>query len=329
MNSTVLIGATFKKHEISHWENTLEKNEIFRIFPNSDGVPPDWTDPRYQYCQRVGAIPFISGKIDGNPRKLDALRDMLTTMKPWVKVLYLTDHHEPEGDRHLTPERFAANFNALMTMLDTELPVSVRSRIRCGPAMTKQWTENVNGGDYREWDPGTGDFFGVDAYLNSWAPGGGDTVFTRFPDAAAWLKKIKGYRYDSSDTRPRILPELGAIQPPWDIDGSARAAFLKDVHDELSSWNPATTGWQFQGWIWWNTEGTSGKSIAGIGTHRWFQLDRRHNSKPFDGDPIGGFEENAANKTLKMFNSLTRSEQLAITVEAPPAAAAAVPILQP
>jgi hypothetical protein len=318
--NNVLIGATFKKSEIPHWQDgdKLVRNDIFRIFPNSDGVPPDWDDPRFHYCRRVGAIPFVSGQINGHPGKLRELKQRLLTMEPWVKVLYLTDHHEPEGDPGLTAQDFKDNFNAVLRMVRTELPPHIRSRIRCGPAMTKQWTEMDDERSYRDWDPGTGDFYGVDAYLNSWAPGGG-TVFTKFPSAATWLKKIKSYRYDEQDRRPRILPELGAIQPPWDADGHARAAFLKDVHDEVSTWNPRTTGWEFQGWIWWNTEGTSGGSLTGAGQRRWFQLDRRHTGEPLVEkgqagrrartlDAEGGFHVDGGNATLRMYNAIARQE---------------------
>ncbi|MFC6565435.1 hypothetical protein [Actinoplanes utahensis] len=293
----------------------MTKNDIFRIFPNSDGLPPAWTDKRYQYCRAVGAIPFISTKIDGDPERLRQLRTLLLTMEPWVRQLYLTDRHEPEDDTlpngdTLTAARYKENFNALLAMVN-KLPPPIRSRIRCGPVMTKQWTENKAGRGYHQWDPGTGDFYGVDAYVNSWAPGNAGTVFTEFPHAATWLGKIKAYRFGPSDTRPRILAELGAIQPAWDRDGSARAAFLRDVHDEVSGWNPGTTGWSFLGWIWWNTEGTSGAPVTGIGRRRWFQLDRRHNAKPLtrDGrtiDPMGGYDEVPTNQALTTYNTLAR-----------------------
>lgn len=311
----MLIGTTFSQAEISHWQHKLTRNDIFRIFPNSDGLPPGWTDRRFQYCRTVGAIPFISTKIDGDQERLRKLRAQLLTMEPWVRQLYLTDRHEPEGDTlpsgdKLTPARYKENFNALLAMVN-KLPPPVRSRIRCGPVLTKQWTENEGGRGYHQWDPGTGDFFGVDAYVNSWAPGGAGTVFTRFPQAAAWLDRIRDYRFGASDDRPRIFAELGAIQPAWDRDGSARAAFLRDVHTEVSGWNPGATGWAFLGWIWWNTEGTRGAPVTGIGAHRWFQLDRRHNGQPLirDGhviDPMGGYAEVPGNKALEAYNALAR-----------------------
>ncbi|WP_229071015.1 hypothetical protein [Actinoplanes sp. DH11] len=344
----MLIGATFKKSEISHWQPRLTKNEIFRIFPNADGLPPAWTDPRYQYCKEVGAIPFISSKVDGDPGKLGELRELLAGMPSWVKVLYLTDRHEPEDDTtadgtKLTPQGYQDNFNAVLTMVRTELPPPVRSRVRCGPVLTKQWTENHPDRTYRTWDPGTGDFFGVDAYVNSWSAEDGSTVFTRYPDAGTWLQKVKTYRFNGSDARPRILPELGAIQPHWDRDGAARAAFMQDVHTELSSWNPNTTGWAFQGWIWWNTEGTSGRDIRTVGKHRWFQLDHRHNGKPLIQrgrvvDPQGGYEV-LSSEALRMFNTLAlldrRTESLEISpadwphITLPVAGVPVAPVVQP
>lgn len=303
----MLVGATLKKEEISYWEPKLVGNSIMRVFPSpTDGIPAAASDTRYAYCKRVGAIPFISGKVNGDTAKIGSSADARTKrtfrnvimdlIDAGFPMVYCTDHHEPEGDATstFTAAKFIANFNALMAMVNA-LPSTYRAKVKCGPVMTKQWTENTAGRSYATWDPGTGDFYAIDCYLNTWSPSDSSKVFTSYPSPAAWLSTIKGYRKSTGDTRPRIFAELGAIQPPWDTDGSARAAWIKAVYAELATWTTSTTaGWSFLGAIWWDAQGTGGASLDTVGTHRWFQLDRVHNGQPYT-DPSTGVVDGQGN----------------------------------
>ncbi|HEX8346556.1 MAG TPA: hypothetical protein VF657_17705 [Actinoplanes sp.] len=271
LTSPLRIGATLDKAAISYWEPKLHVNGWMRIFPDgSTKMPNDWEDSRYQYCRRVGAHPFISTKIDGDPVKLQQMYDYLMTMPSWIKddpdmLLWMTDHHEPE--KEFTPTGFKNNFIAFWNKINT-LPSNIRTKIKCGPAQTSQWTESASKGNfnYSTYDPLVGDFWGVDTYVLS-ASGG--AAITSYPNPVAFLQHIKAYVPPGG--RPKIFPEFGAIGAPFDTDGTARAAFLQGCYNELITWP------DFGGFIWWNDDGTSSDSpTTGIGTARYFQLNRRH-----------------------------------------------------
>ena len=258
------IGATIVKEEIGYWEPRLSKNEWMRIFPNSDGMLPAWTDERFMYMKRVGGDPFASTKIDGDPDKIKALRAHLLKLPDWVKTLYLTDRHEPEGD--YTAASYKAHFKLFYDMIKG-LPGDIRGRVKAGPVLTRQATENSGGlGTYATYDPRVGDFFGVDMYGNSWGSPGTEAA-TSYVDPKAFLAKVKAY---DAGSRPKMFPEIGYIGLPFDKDGSKRAAWLGGITEELKTWS------NFIGYIWWNANGKTGSKIDGLGTKRYFQLDRRH-----------------------------------------------------
>lgn len=273
LTSAVRIGATIDKTAISYWEPKLVKNGWMRIFPNSDKLPPDWTDARFQYCQRVGAHPFISTKVDGDTTKLQTLYDYLAAMPAWLRddpafLLWYTEHHEPEKENATSPATFINNYRAVWNKLAT-LPTAIRNKIRMGPALTKQWTESPSKGNYnyQTFDPGAAyrQFKGYDVYADS---SSGGAAITSYPDPAPFLQYIKA---DNANSQPKIFVELGVIGAPFDTDGSARAAWLRGIHDEALSWG------DFGGLIWWCDDGTSSSTaVTGIGTARYFQLDRRH-----------------------------------------------------
>jgi hypothetical protein len=277
--ATVLIGATMNVSELDEYAPMLIGNNITRIFPANERfngtavkVLPPWDDKRFTYCRNVGAIPFVSTKVDGWPAGLDRVREQLAGMPDWITCLYITDRHEPEGD--LTPAAYQANFNAFLAMVES-LPAGIRARIRCGPVLTLTWTERPAGKwDYSTYDPGTGDFFGVDAYVQSGTAAQVVSPGT-LPAPVDFLKKIRGYRKNAGDTRPRILPEIGVIGMPDDADGTARADWIRGIHTETSRWGPDTTGWEFIGWIWWHATGKATGVVNRIGQRRDFPLHLR------------------------------------------------------
>lgn len=278
------IGATIVKEEIGYWEPKIAKNEWMRIFPNSDGLLPSWTDPRFEYMKRVGGVPFVSTKVDGNTTKIAATRTKLLAMPDWISTLYITDRHEPEGD--YTASQYKAHFKLFYDMIKG-LPSDIRPRVKCGPVLTRQATENSGGlGTYATYDPMVGDFFGVDMYGNSWGSGG--KAATAYVDPKTFLAKVKAY---DSKGRPKLFPELGYVGLPFDTDGSKRAQWIEGVTTELKTWS------NFTGYIWWNANGKEGSVIEGLGTKRFFQLDRRHTL------PNGTFKTLSPALPLNKFNS--------------------------
>jgi len=279
--STLRIGATLDKTTLDNWKPRLLKNRWMRIFPDSDKLPPDWTDSRFVYCQATGAHPFISTKIDGDAGKTQELYDFLMTMPSWIKddpnmLLWYVEHHEPEkeyvaanGNSNTAGgAAFIADYKVVWNKLAT-LPVAIRSKIRMGIALTKQWTEVASKGNfnYQTFDPGPTfrEFKGYDVYVDSTSLSTSSSVY---PSPATFLQYIKA---DNSGGQIKVMVEFGAINKIGDDDGSGRAAWIQSCYDEMASWS------DFGGFIWWNDHGTpSSASITNIGTERYFELDLRY-----------------------------------------------------
>lgn len=307
------VGATMKKDDIATYEAKIPRNGMFRIFPNSNKLPPAWDDPRFAYAQRSGAVPFCSSNIDGDSTLFATMRTWIINMPQWLKdrpgvVLYLTDRHEPENNFKQVPATYLTNYTNWYNSVIKTLPADVRAKVAVGPITTLQWIVNPNNGNgnYQQYDPGPtlSDFYGIDMYMNSWKPGGGGNsslVADAYIDPVTFLAGVKAYRYNNSpDPRPRIFPELGAIGIPADPTGAQRAAWINGLCAELDTWGPATTGWPFLGFAWWNNQGTtSPTSLTPIGTLRYFYLDKyqKDTSGPIayaDPLPLKAFNARAA-----------------------------------
>lgn len=277
----VYIGATLDKSTLTGWKPRLLRNQIMRIFPDSDKLPPDWGDTRFGYCEETGAHPFISTKIDGDAAKTQALYDWLLLMPAWLKddpdmLLWYVEHHEPEkeyfaangNDRVVAGAAYVVDYKVVWNKLAT-LPSPIRDKIRMGPALTKQWTESASKGnfDYQNFDPGPTfrEFKGYDCYVDS---GDLNTSGEVYPTPSSFLQYIEA---DDADGQPKIMVEFGCINKIGDDDGSGRAAWLQACYDEMITW----VG--FGGLIWWNDHGTpSTSSVPNIGTERYFELDLRY-----------------------------------------------------
>lgn len=277
----LLIGATMNQDDLATYKTFLAGNNIMRIFPSTKTVAtgkqlpvlPDWSNARFLYCQEANVIPFVSTKVDGDTDGLNFVKAQLQAMPSWITTLYITDRHEPEGD--VSAATYIANFNAFLAMINS-LPANIRSRIKCGPVLTKTWTEKPSGGNYNygTYDPGGGDFFGVDMYQES---GTASSVVTpsSLTAPSSFLATVKAYRKTGADTRPRIFPELGVIGMPDDLDGTARANWIIGIYNEVRTWTQASQGWPFLGFIWWHAPGKATGVVYQIGQRRDFPLHLR------------------------------------------------------
>lgn len=278
-SGTLRIGATMDSGSLDNWKPRLLKTGWMRIFPNSDKMPPDWGDSRYLYCQSVGAHPFISTKIDGDTTKIQGIYDYFMNMPSWILndpnfMVWYIEHHEPEkeyvaaaGSVAAGGTKFISDFTAVWNKIQT-LPANIRAKIKMGAALTKQWTESASKGNYNyaTFDPGIGDFLGIDAYHDS---NSGSNGITTYIAPATFLQYIKAYT--PKNGCPVVFPELGVINALGDDDGSGRAAWFQGVFDQVKTWT------NFGGFCVWNSNGTpSTSSVTGIGTARYFQLDTRY-----------------------------------------------------
>lgn len=301
-NHDLLIGATMEKDQLPYWKPKLVKNSIMRVFPDGDGTIANVSDARFAYADEINMRQiFVSTKIRDKWVRADGktFSSGVTKLVQDLTALYNTgnfdtiwvaDHHEAEanyagwyGSLSAGATQFKADQIQIWNAINA-MPSSVRSHIKFGHIATKQWTESSATGkgnfNYKTFDAGIGDFWGVDAYVNS---NSGSNVITTLDSSvsgvASWLNYIKTYKFNSSDTRLRIFPELGVIGFPADTTGSMRAAWIQEVHNQVRTWDATSTGWHMAGWIWWNGDGTHGATLSGnpgIGDARYFQLDRRH-----------------------------------------------------
>jgi ReqiPepy6 Gp37-like protein len=317
---TYWVGATMRAADIGTYEPLIPRNGLVRIFPNSDGLPPDWDDERFAYCQRSGATPFVSSNIDGDSSKFVAMKQWIIDMPAWLRErptqagrprMLLTDRHEPENNYPGDPGTYLSNYNSWYDSCIATLPAATRALVWAGPVVTRQWIEGgptKGNGNYGQYDPGPtkSDFYGLDAYMNSWNPSNSANVATSYTDPAAFLAGLKGYKYNVGDARPRVIGELGAIGIPNDTTGSARAAWLNGICAELDTWTEEFQGWKFIGFSWWNNQGTGGASLNPIGTARYFYLDKYQNSS-------GLLTSYASPAPLTAFNNQTNSHLTLVT----------------
>ncbi|MEU4244119.1 hypothetical protein [Actinoplanes sp. NPDC026619] len=290
------IGATMKKGELDndhYGPEVIPLNGFMRIFPDSDGLPPEWDDKRLTYCRDNGVVPFLSSNINGDSSKFREMHRRIAAMPDWVRLLLLTDQHEPERHFKQNPGEYLDNYRAWWNSCIVDLPADKRKRVKAGPILTLQWIEDQNKGhhDYGQYDPGPAfsDLYAIDMYMNSWDRSGKHAA-TEYKDPVAFLSGLKGYRHGPRDHRPRIIAELGAIGIPSDPAGRGRAGWINGICTELDTWSEAELGWPFWGLAWWNTRGTDGDhDLPPLGRERYFYLDKfqdSHGTPTTYADPL-------------------------------------------
>lgn len=247
-------GSMFAKYEDQGVN--IDSTRVF--FPGL----PSW-DSRISDLNARGIVPFVSWKT----HDVNAIHNWLLAMPANIPLVYLAEFHEAEAN--LSATDYKARQVQTWDMI-VALPTNIRSRTRFGPIQTKQWTEN-GGHSYSEYDPGIGDFWGVDAYVNSW---GGQTS-TSYPDHITWLNQIQVYNTcrdrngNVGPCRKKWLPELGAVSRCQDTQDFGRATWLNRVMQRLED----DTSVQLV--LWWDTTGTAGANESCLGTQRNFRLDQK------------------------------------------------------
>lgn len=299
----VFVGVTMNDDSLAANEDAkFADNAITRLFPGSQGTLPPTTDPVIQYaiadghtriavstkCQKK----YVDGGVGSWSACMTNTKNRLIEYAAIFNTVYYTEHHEPEGD--MSASAYKTLYTKSGGVFDTinSLTPADRAKVKVGHALTRQYTDNTAGGDWKPYDTGLGDFFAGDMYNNSWGSPG-STVATSYQTPTTIVSSFGGYRYDglsaalTTDHRDRMFFELGAVGLPFDTTGSARNTWIQGIHQQVNTWDTASKGWNFIGWIWWGIEGTGGSALTGspgIGTKRWFQLDVRHTG----GDLIPG-----------------------------------------
>lgn len=160
----LLVGVTFRTEDLVEFSPKLMGNELFWIGPNSDGLPPSWQDPRFNYCRQVGAVPIVGMQLDGDTTKYQAVIDHLSNLPNWFELVYLTEHAEPEADYHGNHTAFIQNYRDWYNNVIQKLPAVIRAKVKVGPVVSHSWTMDpaLGGGNWARFDPGLAysDFFG-------------------------------------------------------------------------------------------------------------------------------------------------------------------------
>lgn len=289
-----LTGATLATTEIAQWQYLFPQSQWMKVEPDSTGLPPSWDDPRLIYLKNRVDIPFLVVRTGGDAAKVEALRLHLVNMPTWAPRIYLTEHPSPERD--LSSSAYRANFTAVWTMVQA-LPPTIRAKVFCGPVLNRAWTEDQPGRTYHSYDPGTGDFFGIEIVVDP--DDGTGTLRTGYPSPVTMLAGLKTYRQSPTDIRPRVIPTVASIGLPADTaNGAALAAWIAAFFIEVAGWTIAAQGWRFDGLIWQNTQGPSGPYLTGIGVARYWHLDRKQSPTGYTlygtPDPLNTFNAQSA-----------------------------------
>lgn len=242
-----------------------------RVFaPPGAGLPP-WTNVAITTLTRHGITPWISVKDWVGDKALTA---WLTAMPANISDIWLTYHHEPEGD--LPASDYRRNWIAFARTVRSHrnasriklIPIHslYPARHKATDTYTSDDTQWV--GVFQRWSPVdkrryVGDYMGWDCYLEANSTGyeSPATLF-RIPIAAAAYYGV-----------PLVIPELGALRVETDKTGTGRAAWITGCLNHLAANNTVAVNW-------WHATGTNGANYrltdkpsahawqAGIASHR-------------------------------------------------------------
>lgn len=236
-DSQIVIGATWQPSEYTTRQPHYPKSEVIRIFVPAGSGCPSWSDSRVTFALSHGIIPFVSFK-DYNT----------TCVVNWTnqaagRKSYITWFHE--GEANMTADTWKTRQNAMWNAMRL-LPNHTNGLTKYMSVATRQWTEN-NGRLYDTYWCGCGDYFAVDAYVNSWE--------SSYPTGAVFMSKMLAFAKKVG--KPLFLPELGAQRKPSDTTGQGRKNWLYQSM-VVAEQNP---GWVV-GVIYWDTLGTGGIKLA-------------------------------------------------------------------
>ena len=237
------------------------KIDSVRVFSSNGQGLPSWSDSRIQQLKAQGVVPFISWK---DVVSTATFTSWLNSKPADIPMVYLAHCHECEAnmDAATYKSRQVMYWNAL-----NSIPATQRAKFKFGPIQTKQWTENTAGRSYATYDPGIGDFWGVDAYVNTWDLDQPNAVYPNlgYPDHVVWMAKIDAY---NTGGRPKWLPELGTVSAYYDDNDQKRGLWLSRVVNYMEADS------QYKLALWWHEEGTGGSSLPYYGPTRNFRLNQ-------------------------------------------------------
>lgn len=225
-----------------------------RVFGGIGAGIPSWTGAAIMLLRKARVTPWVSFKDwPDDATAARAVTAWLSAMPADVPEVWLTYHHEPEGDlpsglyRHnwtVFAQTVRAHPNAGRVRL---VPIHTwyPARYKVGDRYSPDWTAWT--GVWQQWAPTDakgaylGDYMGWDCYLPVNAPSYEPPArFFRNPVGAAWQAGV-----------PLAVPELGALRLAADQTGTGRAGWITDCVGYLRSVGAVAVNW-------WHATGTSG-----------------------------------------------------------------------
>lgn len=305
----LVVGATINPSDISYWNSAkIIDNAIGRAFPGGNGMIQPVTGAMGQYYLNSGTGITGGGKksialstriqrkwVDAGLGTWTAgMTNTINTLKSYIdagydEIWYVEDHEPCEtstGLPVLPPATYKNNYTKVGGVFAAinALPSTYRSKIKVGHCQARTWVDGNVSRSWSDYDTGLGDFMAADMYATSYM---GSPAMTRnvYETPSTMISSFGSYKFNASDSRDRMFFELGSIGLPFDsVSGVGRDAWLQQTHQIVNTWDVASKGWNFLGWIFWNAVGASGNALAfnpgppssaAIGTARYFQLDRQ------------------------------------------------------
>lgn len=226
-----------------------------RVFAGPGEGIPAWTDPAMAALRKAGVTAWPSFKDwPSDARALPMVNTWLDTLPSDVAQVWLTYHHEPEGD--LDADLYRARWIRLGRAVRAH---RFRDRVRLVPIHTLYPARHKIGdqfspyatawvaGDWHRWSPTdqgryVGDYMGWDCYLESTARAYEPPhTFLAIPTGSAMCLGV-----------PLVVPELGALRLAGDESGTGRAEWIDACLAHLRRHGAVTVNW-------WNALGSAGQ----------------------------------------------------------------------
>lgn len=229
--------------------------QMCRVFGAAERGIPDWDGLSLTLLREARVTPWVSfkdWKSDSTAKA--AINKWLDAMPPVFNEVWLTYHHEPEGD--IISREFRRRWVLLGSWVRLHkfaerirlVPVHTLypSRHKIGDNYSTDWTQWI--GVWQQWVPldprgrYVGDYMGWDCYL--------ETTAAVYEAPESFFRVPVGACHQIGARL--VVPELGALRVATDSMGTGRARWMTDCLLYLRHV-------QCQAVNWWNTIGSAGQ----------------------------------------------------------------------
>jgi hypothetical protein len=231
----MLVGLNIAPPEYGQHAHAFPGVGVARVFGAPGKGVPAWTSAAMMGLP-AGAIPHVSFK-DWPSMPASMLLPWLDAI-PADRRVWLTYHHEPEGD--MDPGLYRSRWAQLREIADGH---HARPRVTLVSIQTLYPARRKALGAWRDWWAPAADVMGWDCYS--------ETTFDCYEPAPSLLGLPAAAAAEAGVRW--MVPELGAVRATWDTDGRARAAWIAECVAYLRAHGCEAVSW-------WCAAGSNGKS---------------------------------------------------------------------